>query len=189
MAEIIVFHHARGLTDGVLAFAERLRELGHTVYAPDLFDGRLFGTTEDGVAHAQELGFDTIADRGVAFAEQLPPELVYVGFSMGVVPAQRLAQTRQGALGAVLCHSALPPSEFGPWPAAVPVQIHAKEEDPWFVEDRESAEHIAATAPHGELFLYPGAEHLFADSSTTDYDPDAAALMEERITAFLAPWA
>lgn len=69
------------------------------------------------------------------------------------------------------------------------MQIHAKEEDPWFVEDRESAEHIAATAPHGELFLYPGAEHLFADSSTTDYDPDAAALMEERITAFLAPWA
>jgi hypothetical protein len=39
--------------------------------------------------------------------------VVYAGFSLGVLPAQSLAQTRSGALGALLFHSCVPVSEFG----------------------------------------------------------------------------
>ena len=34
---------------------------------------------------------------------------------------------------------------------------------------------VVASAEEGELFLYPGDQHYFADSSLPSYDPDAAA--------------
>jgi dienelactone hydrolase len=97
MAEVVLFHHAQGLTPGVAAFADELRRAGHTVHAPDLYDGRTFATLEEGLAYAEEIGFDEVTERGVQAAEALPAELVYAGFSLGLGPAQRLAQTRPGA--------------------------------------------------------------------------------------------
>ena len=133
MAEVVLFHHAQGLTPGVVAFAEELRRAGHTVHAPDLYDGRTFSTLEEGVAHAEEIGFGEVIERGVRAAEGLPAGLVYAGFSLGVGSAQGLAQTRPGARGALLFHACLPVSEFGPsWPEGVPVQVHAMDADPEF---------------------------------------------------------
>ena len=186
MTEVVLFHHVQGLTDGVRAFADELREAGHTVHTPDLFEGRLFDTIPDGIAFAREEGFAELAGRGVAAAEQVGPGAVYAGFSFGVIPAQRLAQTRPGARGALFMYSCLPVSEFGAaWPDGVPVQVHAKEDDPEFAEDREAAEALVASTDEAELFLYPGKEHLFADSSLPEYDPDAAAVLMERVRAFL----
>ena len=121
MAEVVVFHHALGLADPVRRFANALRDSGHTVHTPDLFDGRTFDTIEDGMAHAEEIGFPmAVVDRARAAVEPLPNEVVYVGFSLGVLSAQSLAQTRPGARGAVLCYSALPLGEWGEnWPAEV----------------------------------------------------------------------
>lgn len=181
-----MFHHAQGLTVGVAAFADELREAGHTVHTPDLYDGRTFATLEEGVAHARSTGFQTLLDRGVAAVEGLPAELVYAGFSMGVMPAQQLAQTRAGARGAVLMYSALPAAEFGPWPAGVSLQIHGMEGDEWFQEDLEAARELAASVPGAELFLYPGTAHLFADSSLPDYDAGAARVLTARVLEFLA---
>jgi dienelactone hydrolase len=101
MADVLLFHHALGPTDGLHAFADQLRDAGHTVHTPDLFDGRTFGTIEEGVGYAKEVGWDEIMARGERAAESLPNELVYGGFSLGVVPAQMLAQTRAGARGAL----------------------------------------------------------------------------------------
>jgi dienelactone hydrolase len=186
MPEILLFHHAQGQTKGFLAFADELRAAGHVVHTPDLYDGRTFAELDDGVAYAKEVGFGTIQQRGVAAAENLPSELVYAGFSLGVGPAQELAQTRPGALGALLLHGCMPTSEFGSsWPAGVPVQIHAMENDPWFEEDVEAAGALVDEADDAELFLYPGKGHLFADSSLGDYDEQAAALLKERTLAFL----
>lgn len=187
MTEVVLFHHVQGLTDGVRAFADELREAGHTVHTPDLFEGRLFDTIPDGIAFAREEGFAELAGRGVAAAEQVGPGAVYAGFSFGVIPAQRLAQTRPGARGALFMYSCLPVSEFGAaWPDGVPVQVHAKEDDPEFAEDREAAEALVASTDEAELFLYPGNEHLFADSSLATYDAGAAALLTERVLTFLA---
>jgi dienelactone hydrolase len=189
MAEVLLFHHAQGLTAGVRAFAERLREAGHTVHTPDLYDGRTFETLDDGVANAGKIGFGNILDAGVKAADGLPDGLVYAGFSLGVMPAQKLAQTRAGARGALLFHSCLPVSEFGTsWPADVPVQIHSMDKDPWFVDegDIEAARALVASGAPAELFLYPGNEHLFADASLPSYDAAAAALLTERVLAFLA---
>jgi dienelactone hydrolase len=189
MAEVLLFHHAQGQTPGFLEFAEELRRAGHVVHTPDLFDGRTFGSIEDGMAYAEEIGFPgEIIARGTRAADELPSEIVYAGFSLGVVPAQNLAQTRPGARGALLFYSCVPASEFGGWPAGVPVQIHGMDADPIFVDegDIDAARDLVESTDQAELFLYPGDQHYFADSSLPSYDPDAAALLTQRVLAFLA---
>jgi dienelactone hydrolase len=186
MTEILLYHHVQGLTEGVRSFTEELRQAGHTVHTPDLFDGRTFDTIEEGMTFARDAGFGALAERGVAAAEAITPEVVYAGFSFGVMVAQQLAQTRPGARGAVLMYSCLPVSEFGDaWPEGVPVQVHGKDADPFFLEDLEAAQALVASTDQAELFLYPGQEHLFADSSLATYDPAAAALLTERLRTFL----
>jgi dienelactone hydrolase len=188
MAEVVLFHHAQGLTPGVNAFADELRRAGHTVHTPDMFEARTFGTVEEGVSYAEELGFGQVIERGVRAVEGLPAELVYAGFSLGVLPAQKLAQTRTGARGALLFHSCVPVSEFSSaWPGEVPVQVHAMNADPWFVgDDLDAARGLVDQAKDAELFLYPGDQHLFADSSLPSYDPDATALLTQRVLDFLS---
>src|SRR6266516_2151509 len=157
MAEVLLFHHAQGQTPGFLAFAEDLRGAGHTVHIPDLYDGNTFAALDEGVGHAKQVGFDTILERGRLAAESLPNELVYAGFSLGVMAAQMLAQTRPGAQGALLFSAALPASEFGgSWPPGVPLQIHMMEDDEWAVEDLPAARELLDEADRAELFLYPG---------------------------------
>jgi dienelactone hydrolase len=173
------------LTDGVCKFADDLRAAGHTVHTPDLYEGRTFTDIKDGVANARSVGFEKLAERGRAAAADLPQDLVYAGMSMGVGSAQELAQTRPGAKGALLMFGALPPSEFGPWPDGVPLQIHAMRDDPWFKEDAEAAQELATSVPSSELFLYPGDKHLFADSSLADYDEGATKLAMQRVLGFL----
>ena len=187
MTEVVLYHHVQGLTDGVRSFADELRRAGHTVHTPDLFEGRRFAPIEEGMAFAGEAGFGALAERGVAAAEGLRSDVVYAGFSFGVMPAQQLAQTRPGARGALLLCGCLPVSEFGDaWPDDVPVQVHGKEADPFFAEDLEAARALVESSARGDLFLYPGEEHLFADSSLPAYDAAAAALLAERVVAFLA---
>ena len=189
MTEVILFHHAQGLTDGVRAFADELRAAGHTVTVPDLYDGATFATLDEGIEYAGEIGFATVVDRGQDAVDSLPNELVYAGFSLGAMPAQMLAQTRPNPKGALLFHACIDPKEFGmPWPEGVPVQIHAMEEDELFVEDGDldAARGLVKSSSDAELFLYPGLEHLFADSSLPSYDEAAAALLMERVLSFLA---
>jgi dienelactone hydrolase len=190
MAEVLLFHHAQGLTPGVRAFADDLRAGGHTVHMPDLFEGRLFASIEEGMAHINEVGFNTMRERGVRLADDLPSELVYAGFSFGVLPAQQLAQTKAGARGALFFYSCLPISgegAFGPWPESVPVQIHGMDKDPIFAGegDIDAAREIVAKAPDAELFLYLGDQHYFADRSLPSYDAEATALLTQRVLAFL----
>lgn len=186
MTEILLFHHAQGRTQGVLAFAEDMRAVGHVVHTPDLYDGKTFGDLDDGIGYAKQVGFDTIMERGRLAAEELPNELVYAGFSLGVMPAQLLAQTRRGARGALFFSAALPATEFGDgWPQRVPLQIHMMEDDPWVDEDLPAARELVESADRAELFLYPGDRHLFADSSLSDYDEAAAKTLRERVLSFL----
>jgi dienelactone hydrolase len=186
MTELLLFHHAQGQTEGFLTFAEELRVAGHVVHAPDLYDGKTFSDLNEGVGYAKEVGFATIAERGRLAAEGLPNELVYAGFSLGVMPAQELAQRRAGAKGALLFSAAFPASEFGDsWPSGVPLQIHMMEDDEWALEDLPAARGLVGSSEGAELFLYPGDRHLFADSSLPDYDESAATLLKQRVLAFL----
>ncbi|HEX7263488.1 MAG TPA: dienelactone hydrolase family protein [Candidatus Dormibacteraeota bacterium] len=189
MVEVLLFHHAQGLTAGVESFADGLRAAGHVVRTPDLYDGKTFADLSDGVGYAKHVGFDTILERGRMAAEGLPNEMVYAGFSLGVMPAQMLAQTRAGAKGALLFHGCFPPTEFGDaWPQGVPAQIHMMENDEWTLGpdgDLAAARQLAETVGGVELFLYPGDRHLFADSSLPDYDEGAATLLKQRVISFL----
>ncbi|MEU4505063.1 dienelactone hydrolase family protein [Streptomyces sp. NPDC024089] len=187
MAEVFLFHHAQGLTPGVTAFADALRGEGHTVHTPDLYDGHTFDTLDEGLAYAEKTGFDELLDRGVRTVTDAPAELVYIGFSLGVLPAQKLAQTRPGARGAVFVHSCVPSSAFGAWPARLPVRIHAMEADRLFTDegDADAAHALVDEAADAELHLYPGDRHLFADNSLPSYDAGATALLLDRTLTFL----
>lgn len=191
MADVALFHHVQGLTEGVEALAARLAEAGHTVHTPDLFDGETFDSIEEGVAHVESIGFGEFIDLGAAVAEDLPSGTVYAGISLGVLPAQRLAQTNGGAGGAVLLEACLPVTQFADaWPASVPVQIHGMDGDPFFAGDGDIDAARAIVEELGEptatLYLYPGERHLFVDSSLPSYEPEAAALVIERMLEFLA---
>ena len=192
MAEVVLYHHIQGLTEGVRSFADELRRAGHTVHTPDLFDGRTFATMDEAFAVVQEAGdaFDAKAD-GAAHA--LPEGLVYAGISWGVGAAQRLAQTRAGARGALLYEACFPITgeyAFGPWPNDLPVQIHGKGDDEFFAHEGDidaARDLVARIGPEkAELFVYPGDEHLFVDSSLPTYDGDAAALVTQRTLHFLS---
>lgn len=189
MAELLLFHHAQGLTTGCLSFADELRAAGHIVHVPDLYDGTTFADLADGVHHAEQLGFETILERGRLAARELPDGIVYVGFSLGVMAAQMLAQTRVGARGAVLLHSCVPPSELGgPWPPCVPLQIHMMDADERALppnEDLAAARELDEMIEAAELFVYPGDRHLFADDSLPGYDEGAATLVKRRVHSFL----
>jgi dienelactone hydrolase len=192
MAEVVLFHHVQGLTDGVRAFADELRAGGHTVHTPDLFGGERPATLEEGLGYAQKIG-DEALDRQVdRIVADLPQDLVYAGFSWGVAVAQRLAQTRPGARGALLYEACLPVTgewAVGPWPAGVPVQVHGMERDPFFglEGDLDAARGlVASVGPElGEVFVYPGDRHLFTDSSLPSYDADATELVLRRSRDFL----
>lgn len=185
MAEVLLFHHALGVTPGIRALADQLRAKGHTVHVPDLYDGRVFRELDEGVAFSREIDFDHRAEMAVA---GLPDGLVYIGFSLGVMAAQKLTQTRPGAKGAVLISSAVKPEEFGAaWPQGVPLQIHMMEKDEWVQGyDLDAAHELADTVEGAELFLYPGAGHLFADNSSPDYDEAAASQLTQRVLQFLS---
>jgi dienelactone hydrolase len=185
MADVILFHHALGVTDGVNAFADRLREGGHHVTVGDLFGGKTFETIEEGVAFEEDLGWDEMIARSEAAIAPLPKEVVIGGFSLGAVYGQRLVQTRAGALGALLYHGGdIPPAEFEvPWPDGAGLQIHVSEGDKWF--NREGGEQVVREVPGAELFRYPGSGHLFTDSSWEEYDAASTALVLERTLAFL----
>ena len=192
MAEVVLFHHVQGLTDGVRAFAEELSKNGHTVHTPDLFDGERPATVEDGIALVQQIGDEELDRRADAAVDRLPPDLVYGGFSFGGATAQGFAQTRPGARGALLyesCVSLTADWSFGPWPDGVGVQIHGMDHDPFFADEGDldaARELVAIVGPQlAELFTYSGSKHLFTDSSLPSYDPAATALVLHRSVEFL----
>ena len=192
MAEVVLFHHVQGLTDGIRVFAEGLRSGGHTVHTPDLFNGERPATIDDGVAHIKGLGDEVLAARTDRAVADLPEGLVYAGFSWGAGTAQQFAQTRPGARGALLYDACMPITgewAFGPWPDGVPVQIHGMDKDPFFAleGDIDAARELVQTVGSelAELFVYPGDQHLFADSSLPSYDAGAAALVMQRSREFL----
>lgn len=188
---MILFHHVQGLTPGVVSFADDLRRAGHTVHTPDLFDGQTFESIDTGLAFVEELGFGEVLARGKRAADEHPDVDVFGGISLGVLPAQMLAQTESRASGAVFLEGCVPVSEFGDrWPNGVSVQIHGMSEDPFFSGegDIDAAREIVAEADaqtRAELFVYPGDRHLFTDRSLPSYDENATAEVAGRVIALL----
>jgi len=183
MADVVVFHHALGLTTGIEAFANALAAGGHDVATPDLFNGATFETIEAGIAHAESIGFEQIAEIG-SRATTGEPNIV-VGFSLGVLPAQKLAQQRSGVTAAVLCHSAIPLGVFGKtWPSDVALQMHAGERDPFVEEDKDAIGQLVAAASVSELHWYNTAAHLFADVTSPDFDAALAGQLVTRTLEF-----
>lgn len=127
--------------------------------------------------------------RAQAAVSDLPEELVFAGLSMGTGAAESLAATRPGARGAVLMHGALPPAAFGMerWPS-IPVQIHYAVNDDLVNADAVRALETAVieSGASVQVFAYERGGHLFEDPASDGHDPESAALMLQRVLAFLA---
>ncbi len=189
MTEVVLFHHVQGLTPGIRALADAWRGAGHVVHLPDLLEGATFEDLDAGMAHARTIGFATLSERGRRAAEAYPDDVVWAGVSLGVMPAQQLAQSRPGARGAILIDACAPIEEFGDgWPEGVPVQVHGMDADPFFVDggDLDAARALVEAASDAELLLYPGTAHLFVDASLPGHDAEATARLIDRTLAFLA---
>ena len=185
MAEVVLFHHVGGLTEGVAGFVRLLRDHGHTVHAPDLFDGRTFGDLHEGIAYVDSVGEGEFAARAAALVAPMADDLVYGGLSMGAARAAEQVLARPGVRGAFFLYGTVAPSWWGAtWPPGVPSQAHVTEDDPFREPDAE-AEYVAAV-PGGELFVYPGSGHLFAEPGHPDHDEATARLASDRVLAFLA---
>jgi dienelactone hydrolase len=188
VAHVVLFHHAQGLRPDVTAWADSLRDAGHEVETPDLYDGVTFDRLDDGIAHRDELGLPALIQKAGAYLEGQPPDLVYAGFSMGASAAHFFALTRPGARGVLLMHGTAPAQSLdADWPSGMPGQLHKKDQDPLMDEAgpgalRRSAEAVGAPL---EIFSYPGTGHLFADPDGPNYDEESARLMLERELDFL----
>lgn len=192
MADVVLFHHVLGLTEGVTAFADRLASGGHSIHTPDLYDGEVGETIDAGFAISRRIGEDVLADRVERALASLQSELVYAGMSMGVMTAQRLAQTRPGTRGALLYEACVPITgewAFGPWPDGVAVQVHGMDDDEFFAHegDLDAARELVDTIGSnlGAVYTYPGNAHLFLDESLPSYDAAATGLVVERSLDFL----
>jgi dienelactone hydrolase len=188
-SEIVLFHSALGLRPAVVDFAARLRAAGHRVHTPDLFDGEVFDSMEDGEKKRDLLGIPELMKRAAASVAPLGDALVFGGFSMGAAAAEFLAATRSGAKGAVLMHGVVPLELTGAvsWPGAVPVQIHYAKHDRSVdaaVVDTLTTK-VRASGAGAEVHVYDGSGHLFADAGSVDYDAKSAELMIERVLAFV----
>lgn len=185
MAEVVVFHHALGLTPGVVEFAEVWREAGHVVHTPDLFEGRTFVDLDEAVEFVDGQGMEHWISATTAAAVAHPGATAFAGFSLGAACAQFAAQSRPGAGAALLFHGALSLETMElAWPDGVRLQVHTAEADPWVELDQ--AQELIESVDGSELFLYPGSAHLFADGSWKEYDEESTRLMHERSLALLA---
>ena len=185
---VVLFHSAQGLRPGIHWFADRLREAGHEVHTPDLFDGEVFDELDDGVRKRDNIGIGALIGRSFEAVAELPEDVVYAGFSMGTGPAMVLAAGRPGCRGAVFFHGALDPADAGipAWPS-VPAQVHYSTKDAWVdsaaVEGLRRA--VLAAGQTCEVFAGDVEGHLVADPDLPEYDEVETKHILERTLNFL----
>ncbi|MER5884473.1 dienelactone hydrolase family protein [Streptomyces sp. NPDC001941] len=174
--DIMLFHSVYGLRPAVHAAAGRLREAGHHVRVPDLFEGQTAGSVEEGIELRERIGKDELLRRAVlAAAPYSDKGLVYAGFSFGASVAQTLALGDEKARGLLLLHGTSDIAE-GVAVDDLPVQLHVADPDPYETHDWLNAWYLnmGRAGADVEVYRYPGAGHLFTDPELPDHDAAAA---------------
>jgi dienelactone hydrolase len=171
----VLLHSTYGPRPAVHSAAERLRAAGHEVHVPDLFDGRVVDSVEEGRKIRDEIGNEELLRRAiVAAAPYSEAGLVYAGFSMGGALAQNLALGDEKARGLLLLHGT---SDIADDAATdIPVQLHVADPDPFEPDDWLNAWYLRMRRAGAdvEVFRYRGAGHLFTDPGLPDHDEQAA---------------
>ncbi len=173
---VVLFHSVYGLRPAVHTAAERLRDAGHEVLVPDLYEGRTADTATEGMALKEEIGTEELLRRAVAaVAPSSDRGLVYAGFSLGGAIAQNLALADEKARGLLLLHGTSDVPD-GAVAEDLPVQLHVADPDPFEPHDWLNAWYLRMRRAGAdvEVFRYPGAGHLYTDPGLADHDEEAA---------------
>lgn len=187
MAAVVLFHSMYGLRPAVHAAADDLREAGHEVHVPDLFDGRTADSATEGMALKDEIGQEVLLKRAIEATAPLGERgLVYAGFSLGGAVAQNLALADSRARGLLLLHGT---SDIADDTAVdeLPVQLHVADPDPFEPHDWLNAWYLrmGRAGADVEVYRYPGAGHLYTDPDLPDHDPEAAEQTWHVVREFL----
>lgn len=170
MTTVILFHSVYGLRAFERGVAERLTVAGHEVFTPDLYEGRVASSIEEGFALKEEIGWSTLCERAERAVADLPADAVLGGFSMGAAVAASLWPKRPETAGILFLHS------IAEIPAnarrGLPVQVHLADPDIFEPADEVAAWRADAerTPVALEVFIYPGAGHIYTDATLVDYD-------------------
>lgn len=185
MATVIFFHSVYGLRSLEHEAVERAQAAGHKAFAPDLYDGLIARSIEEGFEFKDEIGWPTICERAEWALAGLPASTVLAGFSMGVAVAASLWPKREKTAGILFLHGIASIADSAR--KGLPLQLHLADPDPF-----EPAEEVAAwrqaverSGTAAEIFRYPGGGHLYTDASLPDYDAKAADLTWKRVIDFL----
>ena len=188
MAEVLLVHHAMGQTAGFHAFADVLRQAGHTVHTPDLFDGRTFASIADGIAFVEQLGFVHFVDVGARSPRACPTTWSTSASRSASWRPRTSPRPGRGPAGQSCATPSCRSTRSAPGRKACPPRCTAWTPTRCFTGegDLDDAREVVDSGAPVELFLYPGDQHYFADASLPSYVPEAAELLTSRVLAFLA---
>ena len=190
-AGVVLLHAWWGLTDDVIAFADRLAAEGYAVAAPDMFGGQVASTIDD--ADKLSGSSDEAAVQATVLAatdlltSRLGPDapITALGFSFGAAWAIWGPTESDRLTASVVYYGTYTGSILGR--ARVPVLGHFAEDDPY-----ETAETVAEfeqglrdAGRDLTIHRYPGTGHWFAEPSRDAYRAEAADLAFERTVEFL----
>jgi carboxymethylenebutenolidase len=185
---VLVLHAWWGLNDFIRSFCNRLTAEGFTVFAPDLYNGRVVDTIPEAEALARALD-DNQARLTVQEAIQLllhhphtrGDRLGVVGFSLGAAYALEL---EENVAAAVVYYGTNAAEAI---PSRLPLQGHFAGEDPY--EPLEDVRALEATLRQRgksvEFHYYPGTRHWFAETNRPEFHPPSADLAWQRMLTFL----
>jgi dienelactone hydrolase len=190
MSTIVLLHSTLGQRPGFLEAAERLRSRGHEVVAPDLLDGATFDDYDEAQANAERIGFPELFKRAASSIRELPPRVVYAGFSLGAACSLGAAARKPGALACIAIAGVATKAELRvpSWPAGLVVQSHNASSDRRYYDPAKVAllgRELEESGSRLEAFEYASGGHIFADPGLPDYDRGSAEAMWERIDAML----
>ena len=185
MATVIFFHSVYGLRSLEHEAVERVQAAGHKAFAPDLYDGLIARSIEEGFEFKDEIGWETICERAEWALAGLPASTVLAGFSMGAGVISSLWPKREKTAGILLLHRVAPIAENAR--KGLPLQLHLAEPDPFEPEEDVAAwrQAVERSGTAAEIFRYPGGGHLYTDASLPDYNARAADLTWKRVIDFL----
>jgi carboxymethylenebutenolidase len=189
---VIVLHAWWGLNEFFKRFCDRLAGEGFTVFAPDLYEGKVARTREEAKELMTQRDSKYLETSVLASSDYLTSHpavkgrrVGVVGFSMGASWALWLSPKRPDLHAVVVFYGTGEEADFSKSSASF--LGHFAEEDEF--EPKEYVlkieKLIRSAGKEVEFYYYPKAKHWFFEEDRSEFDANAASLAWKRTVQFL----